>query len=90
MEQYAHAVAEVDACRITRGGLFLDKAHSGELRRFAAVYRRLPAEKFVTVGATTDPVAVRTIVCGEGRCVMGEGINHEEREGHEEGEGIDH
>jgi hypothetical protein len=63
MEQYAHAVAEVDACRITRGGLFLDKAHSEELRQFAAVYRKLPAEKFETVGATTDPVAVRTLVC---------------------------
>lgn len=89
MEQYAHAVAELDACRITRGGLFLDKAHSGALRRFAAVYRRLPAEKFETVGGTTDPVAVRTLVRGEEGCGTGEGINHEEHEGHEEeGEGI--
>jgi hypothetical protein len=61
MEQYAHAVAEMDACRITRGGLFLDKAHSEELRCFAAVYRRLPAEKFETVSAHTDPVTVRTL-----------------------------
>ena len=62
LEQYAHAVAELDACRITRGGLFLDKAHSDELRRFAPAYRALPAEKFATVGDSTDPVAVRTLV----------------------------
>jgi hypothetical protein len=62
LEQYAHAVAELDATRITRGGLFLDKAHSAELRRFAPAYRALPAEKFETVGDSTDPVAVRTLV----------------------------
>ena len=62
MEPYAHAVAEFDALRITRGGLFLDKAHSAETQRFAAAYRALPSEKFDTVGATTDPVAVRTLV----------------------------
>ncbi len=68
MEQYAHAVAELDACRITRGGLFLDKAHSEELRGFAAAYRNLPAEKFETVGHSTDPVAVRTLAPqGDGR-----------------------
>lgn len=61
MEPYAHAVAELDACRITRGGLFLDKAHGEELRRFAQAYRALPREKFSTVGATTDPVALRTL-----------------------------
>ena len=61
MEAYAHAVAELDACRITRGGLFLDKAHSEMLRRFAAAYRALPRHKFDTVGITTDPVAVRTL-----------------------------
>jgi len=64
MEQYAHAMAELDACRITRGGLFLDKAHSEELREFAQAYRPLPAEKFETVGPSTDPVAVRTLVHG--------------------------
>ncbi len=64
MEQYAHAVAELDACRITRGGLFLDKAHSEELRDFARAYRALPAEKFETVGFSTDPVAVRTLIHG--------------------------
>jgi hypothetical protein len=62
MEQYAHALAEFDACRITRGGLFLDKAHSEEIERFARVYRTLPADKFETVGVSTDPVAVRTLV----------------------------
>ncbi len=62
MEQYAHAVAEVDALRITRGGLFLDKAHSEELRKFALAFRALPAKKFETVGFSTDPVVVRTVV----------------------------
>ncbi len=62
LEQYAHAVAELDACRITRGGLFLDKAHSAELRGFATAYRCLPAETFVTVGTSADPVTVRTLV----------------------------
>ena len=62
MEQYAHAVAELDACRITRGGLFLDKAHSEEIEIFAKAYRALPAEKFETIGTSTDPVAVRTLV----------------------------
>ncbi len=64
LEHYAHALAELDACRITRGGLFLDKAHCEEIRRFAAAYRALPKEKFTTVGTTTDPVAVRTLVHG--------------------------
>ena len=61
MEPYAHALAEFDALRITRGGLFLDKAHSAETRRFAAAYRALPKEKFENAGATNDPVAVRTL-----------------------------
>ncbi|MFZ2657850.1 MAG: family 10 glycosylhydrolase [Victivallales bacterium] len=64
LEPYAHAVAELDACRITRGGLFLDKAHSEEIRRFSQAYRALPREKFDTVGTSTDPVAVRTLVHG--------------------------
>ncbi len=62
MEPYAHAVAELDACRITRGGLFLDKAHTADLQRFALAYRALPAKKFDTVGPTSDPVAVRTLM----------------------------
>jgi hypothetical protein len=59
MEPYAHALAELDACRITRGGLFLDKAHTDELRRFAAAYRSLPRRKLGQVGERLDPVAVR-------------------------------
>jgi hypothetical protein len=62
MEQYAHAVAELDALRITRGGLFLEKGHSAEIEKFARAYRTLPAEKFETVGSSTDPVAMRTLV----------------------------
>jgi len=67
LEQYAHALAELDARRITRGGLFLDKAHSDELREFARAFRALPDVKFDTVGTLTDPVAVRTIVHGKFR-----------------------
>lgn len=62
MEHYAHALAELDACRITRGGLFLESVHTEQLQRFARAYRALPAEKFETVGSSTDPVAVRTLV----------------------------
>jgi hypothetical protein len=62
LEQYAHAVAEYDATRITRGGLFLDKAHSDEVRDFARAYRALPRVRFATVGQSTDPVAVRTTI----------------------------
>jgi hypothetical protein len=67
MEPYAHAVAELDACRITRGGLFLDKCHGEEIMRFAKAYRALPAEKFQTVGTSTDPVAVRTLATSNRR-----------------------
>ena len=69
LEGYAHAVAELDALRITRGGLFLDKAHGDQIRRFALPYRSLPAKKFQTVGDSTDPVAVRTLVCDGKRYV---------------------
>jgi len=62
MEPYAAAVADLDACRVTRGGLFLDKAHTEEIARFARAYRALPCGKFDTVGKTTDPVAVRTLL----------------------------
>lgn len=62
MEQYAHALAELDALRITRGGLFMDKAHTGEIANFAKAYRALPKVKFETVGEKTDPVAVRSQV----------------------------
>ncbi|MEW6755518.1 MAG: hypothetical protein AB1505_31750, partial [Candidatus Latescibacterota bacterium] len=63
MEPYAHALAELDACRITRGGLFLDKAHGEAIGRFAAAFRALPRRRFATVGASTDPVAVRQLAC---------------------------
>jgi hypothetical protein len=53
LEPYAHAVAELDALRVTRAGLFLDKAHGDELRRFAAAYRALPRKKLERVGGTT-------------------------------------
>jgi len=62
MEHYAHALAELDACRITRGGLFLESVQTERLQRFARAYRALPAEKFETVGASTDPVAVRNLM----------------------------
>jgi hypothetical protein len=62
LEPYVQAVADLDACRITRGGLFLDKAHSEMIQQFARAYRALPRAKFTTVGTTTDPVAVRTLV----------------------------
>ncbi|HSI11152.1 MAG TPA: hypothetical protein VK961_03875 [Chthoniobacter sp.] len=69
MEHYAHAVAELDACRIMRGGLYLDKAHTALIQQFALAYRALPAEKFQTVGEKTDPVTMRTKV-HEGRCYL--------------------
>ena len=62
LEHYAHAVAEFDACRITRGGLFLDTAHTEQLQRFARAFRALPAVRFETVGTSIDPVAARTAV----------------------------
>jgi hypothetical protein len=71
LEPYAHAVAEFDALRVTRGGLFLDKAHTEELRRFAAAYRALPRVKFETVGSTTDPVVARTLLhSGQRYCYL--------------------
>ncbi len=62
LEPYAGAVADLDACRITRGGLFLDKAHTEEIAQFARAYRSLPRHKFDTAGKTADPVVVRTLV----------------------------
>jgi hypothetical protein len=60
LEPFAQAVADLDACRITRGGLFLDTAHSAMCQSFARAYRALPRETFENVGDATDPVAVRT------------------------------
>jgi hypothetical protein len=61
LEHYAHAVAELDALRITRGGLFLEKAHTEHIRRFALAYTALPARKFEDVDGITDPVVVRKL-----------------------------
>jgi hypothetical protein len=61
LESFAHAVAELDALRFTQGGLFMDKCHTDQLRRFALAFRALPKQKFQTVGGRTDPVAVRTL-----------------------------
>lgn len=69
LEYFAHAVAELDACRVTSGGLFLDTAHADPMQRFARAYRSLPAKKFETVGTTTDPVAVRTLLADGRRYV---------------------
>jgi hypothetical protein len=59
LEPYAQAVADLDTCRITRGGLFLDKAHNEMIRQFARAYRALPRQNFTTVGASTDSVTMR-------------------------------
>lgn len=67
MEPYSHSVAELDSCSISRGGLFLDKSHTEEIRRFSQAYCALPAEKFDQVGSTTDPVAVRKLLLNERR-----------------------
>jgi hypothetical protein len=62
LEYFAHSLAELDACRITRGGLFTDTGHSEMIQSFAKAYRILPARKFETVGTTTDPVAARSLL----------------------------
>jgi hypothetical protein len=61
LEPYVAALADLDACRITRGGLFLDKAHSEQLQQFAKAYCTLPKRKFAQVGKTSDPVLVREV-----------------------------
>ena len=65
LEPFTHALAELDACRITRGGLFVDTGHASLMQGFARAYRTLPAEKFETIGGSTDPVAVRRQVSGD-------------------------
>jgi len=61
MEHAAFALAEYDAMRFTRGGLFLDTGHAEQVRDFALAFRTLPDRKFETLGRSTDPVAVRTL-----------------------------
>lgn len=63
LEPYVTALADLDACRITRGGLFLDKAHSEQMQQFARAYRVLPKQKFSDVGKTNDPMVLRELVC---------------------------
>lgn len=69
MRHYAHAMARFDSLAISRGGLTLDRGHTDLVRPFARAYRALPAKKFETVGASTDPVTVRTLVDGGRRYV---------------------
>ena len=61
MEPFVHAVAELDALRITSGGLFCDKGHTPQLQEFARNFIPLPRIKFLNVGNSTDPVVVRKI-----------------------------
>jgi hypothetical protein len=63
LQPYAEALAKYDTLSLRRGGLTLDTGHAELIRPFALAYRALPAKKFETVGASTDPVAVRTLVC---------------------------
>lgn len=48
-----------DSLSFTSGGLYLDKAHAMEQRKFAENFRRLPKIKFNTFNAICDPVIVR-------------------------------
>ena len=61
MEPFVHAVAELDALRITSGGLFCNKGHTPQLQEFARNFIPLPRIKFLNVGNSTDPVVVRKI-----------------------------
>jgi hypothetical protein len=69
MRHYANAVARFDPMVLSRGGLTLDRGHADLMRPFALAYRALPARKFATVGTSTDPVTVRTLVDGGRRYV---------------------
>ncbi len=64
LDRYANILADNDACWLTRGGLYLNTIHGEMLQPFVRAYRALPAKRFETVGGTTDPVAVRTLVDG--------------------------
>jgi len=63
LQPYAEALAKYDTLSLRRGGLTLDTGHAELIRPFALAYRALPARKFDTVGTSTDPVAVRTLMC---------------------------
>jgi hypothetical protein len=64
LEPFAHSLAELDACEISRGGLYVDTGHDKMIQGFARAYRTLPEQKFETVGSFTDPIALRTLVAG--------------------------
>jgi len=63
LKHYAHSMAEYDTLSLRQGGLILDTGHAELIQPFAIAYRALPAKKFKTIGNSTDPVAVRTLVC---------------------------
>ena len=63
LQPYADVLAKYDTLSLRRGGLILDTGHAELIQSFALAYRALPAKKFETVGDSTDPVAVRTLVC---------------------------
>jgi hypothetical protein len=63
LQPYADALAKYDTLSLRRGGLILDTGHAELIQSFALAYRALPAKNFETVGDSTDPVAVRTLVC---------------------------
>jgi hypothetical protein len=67
LQPYADALAKYDTLSLRRGGLILDTGHAELIQSFALAYRALPAKKFETVGDSTDPVAVRTLVCDDKR-----------------------
>lgn len=55
----ARALADTDALRLTRGGLYPDTAHADAQRRFAAAFGALPRVKFDSVSDASGPVVVR-------------------------------
>lgn len=59
MEPFAHAVAELDPTYILRGGLYLDRMHTSEIRSYTAAFTALPEVKFDNVGCKNDPITVR-------------------------------
>ena len=62
MHHYANTLANYDTLSLRQGGLTLDTGHAELIQPFAIAYRALPAKKFETIGNSTDPVAVRTLV----------------------------
>jgi len=67
MAPLARALADTDALRLTRGGLYPDTAHAGPQRRFARAFCSLPRVKFDTLGGAAGAVVVRTATADGGR-----------------------